>query len=734
MHLEVTDPRGGHPIRTVLSDRDGDCHTYQFMPRWEGKYTVRVTASNAAGRSRPKEKQIEYHDFPRDERKARLKIRVRPSKVHAGEEITVSATCEPQGLEVTYDVGRPDSPVSTRVGTSKGTTFTFNTTQARSELRSSDKYVVRAGVKTPGGRFLTDEDSFRYVHNPKLGMEPRFPADGVVGLPELGEGVLSFVVTNDSHVNFEGRLTLSGPNGVDFLLDGRDVGRTGRGVSFSVARESEKIVEITCRTTGSYKRAQIPDQMSRALQVVGNSRLPTSIYSSVPSPHITAGIVGDDRMTASLVGDDGKTVVDLDFALVSTGERQTGRLAVSVQVNPRMGTELRTLKPNTQYMACFDVHNAGQTLIFLNDIKLEWPKVVRPVSCGKILRRPKPWKSVQHVDTVAADLLSALEDITSTAKGPLVSAMADAYMSRYFVRFLEISDIGVPVPPGERLTFTMPFQTSGGGTGPIAIAATYHDTGKDPPCDFGTGYWTAAQAVIKFHNELLPRDYTPVARPVASRADIRIQPPPFGDDIDRIAGPLIDEGYRLQHSLNSGIGVIARMKCPAELHVYDDKGRHVGINAGTGQYENNIPGAQHVAIGEADYVYLPTSLGNCRIVTRGRETGTYDLDVVRPAVVRHLDGSIERVLVPFQYCSVATRSGQQQFHDQDVAAIAKVASSKLGETDLETALREALREIGRPPEKANAPLAWDLVVLYAALAVALASFAGWFILRRRRHA
>jgi len=182
-----------------------------------------------------------------------------------------------------------------------------------------------------------------------------------------------------------------------------------------------------------------------------------------------------------------------------------------------------------------------------------------------------------------------------------------------------------------------------------------------------------------------------------------------------------------------GMGFLARMKCPADLHIYDAEGRHVGLNYQTGEYENEIPGAQHVKIGEADYIFVPDSPGNYRIETMGKDAGTYSLDVVRPLVVRHGDGTFERVPAPFQYRDIPTEAGKYRTHQEDVIAIGKLASAKLGKMDVERALRAALAEletVATSTTSANA-VAWDLIALGVLIGIGVVCLVTYSVVRRR---
>ncbi|MHC4181450.1 MAG: hypothetical protein ACYSWU_28455, partial [Planctomycetota bacterium] len=152
-------------------------------------------------------------------------------------------------------------------------------------------------------------------------------------------------------------------------------------------------------------------------------------------------------------------------------------------------------------------------------------------------------------------------------------------------------------------------------------------------------------------------------------------------------------------------------------------------------YENEIPGAQHVTIGEADHIFVPGSPGNYRIETVGLDAGTYNLDVIRPLVVRHDDGTFERILVPFQYRDVPTSAGQRRTHEEDVVAAGRIASAKLGEMDLESALRASLDTVAivSAPAVGGGAVEWDLIALWVLAGVAVVSFVAYVVVRRRTH-
>lgn len=86
----------------------------------------------------------------------------------------------------------------------------------------------------------------------------------------------------------------------------------------------------------------------------------------------------------------------------------------------------------------------------------------------------------------------------------------------------------------------------------------------------------------------------------------------FSKDVPQIGG----HPNRLQYSLHS----------PLTLNLYDDQGRHTGINPVTGQVEEQIPGTYYRQIGDVKYIFSDEdSVG--KIVMNGYDTGTFTFSV-----------------------------------------------------------------------------------------------------------
>ncbi len=79
----------------------------------------------------------------------------------------------------------------------------------------------------------------------------------------------------------------------------------------------------------------------------------------------------------------------------------------------------------------------------------------------------------------------------------------------------------------------------------------------------------------------------------------------------------------------SGTGLYVKVDSPADLHINDPEGRHVGINYITGEVEIEIPGASYSGPAtEPQVIIIPNPMaGNYRIELVGREHGNYTLTI-----------------------------------------------------------------------------------------------------------
>jgi len=721
--LKVTAPNARVPIHTELEHRDGSWWVYRFTTVWEGEYTIGVVAKNAAGQHADVEtKRIHSYRYPRDEKNAQLTIRLENDPAYAGQDVTVRVEKIPAGSEVRYGVGRPGSPTSAFLGTSRNERFTFNTRQARSELRRSGTYELRASIKTPGGRLLKAVAEFSFKAAPKLELVQVIPDSAKLSVPRGEESVITMMATNTGSVDFEGYLRVAGPFGFKFSVDRKSVSERNPRNYLTVPANSSRQVHIEVRAPYDYDTGQMRDKFGTFS--LSNMSIPVGPTSSVAGVESALkDFAGGDLVTVTACAADGAEIAELAYDFIWSGEVRTGRLEVSVRIDPHWIGEVRVLKPGTKHRAVFTVRNTGKTLMWITDQRVDWPDCIKTASEAHPLSFPKPWKTTPGILHIMEGLLSALEDITSTAKGPYVEVISDAYLTKYFLNFMRLAKVGLPLPAKEALVFEVQFEADKEGIGAIGFNVGYHDSGATPPYDYGSGYSTAAQAAMKWSKDLLRKDYTPIGKLAKSEAPIKVAPWYFSREIDSILGPLGDAPHRLGVHVGNGIGYVARIKCPADLHLYDSKGRHVGVNYKTGRFENTIPEAQRVITDQGEYILIPNTLGNIIAVVKGRDRGAYNLDIIRPVMTEQKNGRLERLLVPFSYRNVPCEADSTRVHRQDVVAIGRAASAKLGQMDVESAIRAAMKENADP---AAAPTArpstwtgWRRPVLWAGIVVGI---------------
>jgi hypothetical protein len=95
---------------------------------------------------------------------------------------------------------------------------------------------------------------------------------------------------------------------------------------------------------------------------------------------------------------------------------------------------------------------------------------------------------------------------------------------------------------------------------------------------------------------------------------------------------------------------------PADLHIYDSQGRHVGLDA-NGVIEKQIPGAIYITPEGTAYktILIPDAdeTGEYRVVARGTATGIMDLKAQMPDSINKLSRFLEYKNVPVTRTMVA---------------------------------------------------------------------------------
>jgi hypothetical protein len=95
---------------------------------------------------------------------------------------------------------------------------------------------------------------------------------------------------------------------------------------------------------------------------------------------------------------------------------------------------------------------------------------------------------------------------------------------------------------------------------------------------------------------------------------------------------------------------------PADLHVYDSQGRHIGLDE-KGQLETQIPGAMYITPEGTDYkiILIPDAdiANEYRMLAKGTEQGKMDIRLQIPDIQRKLQRYLEYLNVPISPKTVA---------------------------------------------------------------------------------
>jgi hypothetical protein len=613
-----------------------------------------------------------------------------------------------------------------------------------------------------------------------MSLRPVAPPDTAITVSPGGRNNIAVEVENKGALDFSGILQIEGPSGFDYTLDDTKHPNSQDRFSVRVPAKSRQTFEISFTVPKDYARGQHEDVMG-SIGSVMDGGIAAARNARPGDTSIEDRVFQHDTMTLSLLDESCRVTADEErYNVKSSGELRNGRLSVSVAVNPGFFADLSHLRPNTHYVAQFTAWNTGGTLMFINGVDIQIPKCVTILPGSRVVTKPKPWKTTDPGFGLCEKLLGVLSSAASlpakavgaasavakdvgkdavrdasgamSPQGPsvidmadhiagygsnlgmteqIVGAVVDLYMTKYFMQFLQISKVGYPMPKGERLVIEVPFQTGESGSGEFVLAVSYADYGVNPAFDAGSGYSVSAATVQQWEKDFLTKGYTPVGARARDTVSITVQPPPFDKAVESIVTPLQEAGANLGNMLSDAAGFVARMKCPADLHVYDSAGRHVGMNYKTGQYEIEIPGAQHLPIGDADYIYIPDEVADYRVETVGRDTGTYNLDILTTAIIRRSPSAFERVLVPIEHRNVSVSAGSSKEYPNPAQRVSEMASAASLTGDWSVGLREAVRQLTQPTTSPRSPSATSRVGLLLSLFIAFVACGGFIFIRRR---
>ena len=626
-------------------------------------------------------------------------LSVVPSQVFAGGTMKVSVKREPQDLSYEFGITMdPNTQSWSSLGETASDMLEFSTQNAKGSLTQKGSYYLVVRSKTKDGREVHDKYRFNYTPWPEMSLSPLQPSETLVKVRPGDLSELLIEIENHSPVDFNGNLRVRGPCELSFRESGSNSAfdNCETKVWTEIGPAQKKVFPLEIKANESYQTGQYEDILNGA-------------FSTVSSGISDGQDIGkSDLVRITLETEENARVMqELAYHVVSAGGENKGQLTANILLNQNILGELTTLKPGTEYNAEFEITNKGNTLIFLNTLQIDWPKCLRvDRDKTRLINVPKPWSTEPLLLTVVTDLLSAIIDPTSVVSKALTTSLTDLYMGRYFVNFLEVAELGVPIPPGQSCVFEVDFVSQDKCSDQkIEMSIGYDDFGKELISDPST---MTAAAIWEGLRVWLTQGYTPISRKVNTQKHFEIKEPVFQKELEFL-NPLEESGYRISHTVSQHLGFFATTHCPVDLHLYDQEGRHVGKTTDGSEIEIEIPGAQYATIGDAEYVFVPNVIKNYRVVVKGKGEGTYSLDIAQPTVVQLPGGSLERILVPLKYPRLhATENSVKEF-DIDCAKLGRTASEKMKEgLQLRTAVLESIDSI----QKTN-PLRETVLVVVA---------------------
>ena len=143
---------------------------------------------------------------------------------------------------------------------------------------------------------------------------------------------------------------------------------------------------------------------------------------------------------------------------------------------------------------------------------------------------------------------------------------------------------------------------------------------------------------------------------------------------------------------------------PADLHIYDSEGRHIGLNYITNRVEIEIPNASYEKVGHVTTILIPNASENYSVELRGNDDGIYHLMIDLPMNLKNLEEGIDvsRIFVPIEG-DIGNNQTQTLYYDTNQLAfqvseevnriIQERDLASIDESTMQQIINEAIQEV-----------------------------------------
>ena len=127
---------------------------------------------------------------------------------------------------------------------------------------------------------------------------------------------------------------------------------------------------------------------------------------------------------------------------------------------------------------------------------------------------------------------------------------------------------------------------------------------------------------------------------------------------------------------------------PVNIHVYDERGRHVGINE-FGNVEEEIPNSTYLEDAGKKVIRIPSLVDRFIVMVEGTGEGKYNLSISKPLLI-DIDGNETITYITFNFNNITTSKGDRDYFDIDTQKIIREIKNRLKDKSIDEAIEEVV--------------------------------------------
>ena len=127
---------------------------------------------------------------------------------------------------------------------------------------------------------------------------------------------------------------------------------------------------------------------------------------------------------------------------------------------------------------------------------------------------------------------------------------------------------------------------------------------------------------------------------------------------------------------------------PVNIHVYDERGRHVGINE-FGNVEEEIPNSTYLEDAGKKVIRIPSLVDRFIVMVEGTGEGKYNLSISKPLLI-DIDGNETITYITFNFNNITTSKGDRDYFDIDTQKIIREIKDRLKDKSIDEAIEEVV--------------------------------------------